>query len=227
MEGKEKISLLPVLRIPVYHIGCPILRRAAMSRRGKDLTGKRFGRLTVLQRSGTRHNSILWSCICDCGTKVKVTSSNFRCTRSCGCLQLEIRTKHGLYKHPLYMTWANIIRRCGNSDYGESYISVTVCEQWKNSVEEFVKYVETTLGDKPSKEHSIDRIENSKGYEPGNIRWATKKEQSNNRRYVRKYEFKGEIGTIRYFCDKYGVNFHSVRTRLHKGETICQALRVS
>lgn len=118
-----------------------------------------------------------------------------------------------------------MVRRCGSSDYGESYKNVNIYPQWKDSVKEFIDYVERDLGQKPSEEHSIDRIDNEKGYIPGNLRWATKSQQSNNRRTVKLFTYNGETNTIRYFSDKYGINFNTVRTRLYKGMSICQALQ--
>jgi hypothetical protein len=199
-----------------------------MGRSAQDLTNQRFGRLVVIKRVGSRNGLPYWLCKCDCGNETKVTSSNLRGrTRSCGCLAMEVRVKHGKHKHPLYLTWYNMIRRSGNFEYGESYLLVEVCEEWKNSVNDFIKYVDIVLGPKPSKVHSIDRIDNNKGYQPGNIRWATKVEQSNNRKCVRLYTYKGETNTIRYFADKYGANFNTVRTRLWKGMKIWQALQIT
>ena len=189
-----------------------------------NLIGKRFYRLLVLSRAANRNGNIYWNVRCDCGTEKAVSGSNLRtCLVSCGCFDKERRVIHGYARHPLYMTWANMIRRCGNSDYGRRYSRVRVCSQWKR-VEAFIEYVERVLGPRPTKSHTIDRIRNSRHYVPGNIRWATKGEQSNNRDCVNLFEYQGERGTIRFFSDKYGVNFATIKTRLRKGLTICQAL---
>lgn len=196
-------------------------------RKMQDLSGMVFGRLTVLRLSKVRrYGGPAWVCQCVCGTVKIVGASNLRGkTRSCGCFNKERRTTHDLSRHPLYMTWVNMVRRCGNMAYGKSYVNVNVFKEWKDSVAKFVKYVSDNLGKKPSAEHSIDRIDTSGDYVPGNIRWATKLTQSNNRRYVRLFEYGGEKGTARYFADKYGMKFATLRTRLRKGMTICQALQ--
>lgn len=93
------------------------------------------------------------------------------------------RLVHGFRNHPLYNIWNGMIQRTTNPKNPKYHLyggaGRGVCEDWRN-VEKFVTYVETTLGERPSKRHSIDRIDNTKGYEPGNIRWATFEEQKAN-----------------------------------------------
>lgn len=161
-----------------------------MSSRFKDLTGKRFGRLTAQWPAGKRIGSIVWLCLCDCGKLklvglVKLTSGN---TRSCGCLQRECRITHGhsgvagQKRSPEYLAWANMIQRCTNpkypqwKDYGGR--EITVCPQWRESFAAFLKDV----GFRPNPNLTIDRENNDGNYEPGNVRWVTRKVQSNNQR---------------------------------------------
>lgn len=196
-----------------------------MGKPAKSLVGAKFGRLIVIQRAGVTSGSVMWKVVCQCGVSKTVSGSNLRSgdVTSCGCYKREIHTVHGFARHPLYFVWVNMIRRCGSDKYGKTYNTLKVYKPWHN-IKTFIKYIETKLGAKPTASHSIDRIENNRGYYPGNIRWATKSEQSNNRKSVRRFTYKGETETVRYFADKYGVKFATVRNRLRKGYSICQAL---
>lgn len=159
--------------------------------RAKNLLGMRFGRLVVIRRSGTRKAFALWECQCDCGNLCDIRSDSLKTTtRSCGCIAVETSTVHGDASggkvSTEYRSWASAINRCSNpennawADYGGR--GITVCERWRSSFPAFLE----DMGRKPTPRHSIDRVDSDKGYEPGNCRWATKKEQANNRRPARR-----------------------------------------
>lgn len=159
-------------------------------------TGQRFGRgvvvepeirLPVRNRRGARLR-------CDCGTVYEAALMHLLGgrTNSCGCLQREraaqsVRQlhKHGMRDHPLYDTWCSMMRRCHSErstnfgDYGGR--GITVCPEW-HDVSVFIAWIEVNLGPRPEG-MTLDRINNETGnYEPGNVRWATQKEQCSNRR---------------------------------------------
>lgn len=157
-----------------------------------DITNEKFGRLTAIKPVKSNSKLTYWLCACSCGNKTKVYIGRLRnsTTRSCGCLSSEVTknrcTTHGLTSHYLYKTYLRIKSRCNNNknksyaDYGGR--GITLCKKWEKSFESFYTYVITYLGNKPAKELSLDRINNNKGYKPGNIRWATPSMQAKNRR---------------------------------------------
>jgi hypothetical protein len=164
----------------------------------KDEMGNRYGRLVVVAFAGTRQRGhrteAQWRCQCDCGNIVNLSGHVLRNgnTRSCGCLHIEhaSRIGHANRQHgcagagvtPEYYAWTSMRSRCANprnasyAAYGGRGISV--CREWNRSFESFLDHV----GPRPSPKHSLDRINVNGNYEPGNVRWATAKQQTKNRR---------------------------------------------
>lgn len=183
-----------------------------------DLTGYRFGKLTVLKRVPNKGNCTAWECICDCGNIKIVTQSSLHSkkTKSCGCYRInsiiERSFKHGEINTKEYKAWKHAKDRCFNSNTKNYYRyggrGITVCERWKNSFENFL----SDMGYAPSINHSIDRIDNNGNYEQNNCRWATWKQQHGNRSNNRWIEFNGEKRILADWARKLNIDCKKVDT---------------
>lgn len=187
-----------------------------------DLTGKVFGKLTVLSREGTHINPSgnskpIWKCICYCGNTVFVVGPSLRNgnTKSCGCIHLEharnLNFKHGKTDTPTHQSWRGMLERCNNPSnshypvYGGK--GIKVCERWK----EFINFV-ADMGERPEG-HTLDRIDN-KGYELSNCKWSTSLEQSRNTSRTYLITWNGKTKCLTDWASELNITREALRYRL-------------
>lgn len=201
----------------------------------KDLAGMVVGRLTVIRVSGMKPRT-KWLCKCECGSECEVIAGKLldkiRPTNSCGCLAKEVSAEtgrkhftHRMSHGPEYYSWQGMKRRCedpktiGFEKYGGR--GITVCERWRNSFEAFF----ADMGPRPTRSHSIDRFPDNNGnYEPGNCRWATKKEQSRNTRTNRVLVYHGKQMSVAELCELSGKSRSTIANRLDRGWSVEDAI---
>ena len=207
---------------------------------GKNIQGDRFGRLIALKVVGkSKHGSLIWECICDCGKTKEIVSSNLMQgkTKSCGCYHRERATEantiHGYSSRfvtkRIYTIWSKMLHRCQPSKANsKTYYDrgITVCEEWKD----FETFKDWAYSHGYSDELSIDRINNDEGYRPDNCRWATPTTQARNRRTSRMIEIDGKTKCLKEWCDIYEINYGTVQSRLERGmggfEALTKPLRI-
>lgn len=178
-----------------------------------------FGALTVLaqipKEPGKRHRNTMFLCRCVCGREMAVRRGRLPRAKSCGCLN-PTRT-HGMFGTPEYAAWGRMIQRCEtpqNASY--SYYGgrgITVCARWRESFGAFLE----DMGPRPSPKHSLDRIDNARGYEPSNCRWATRLEQNRNTRRNTRITALGRTMTLPEWAESSGVDYSVLRARISSG----------
>lgn len=205
----------------------------------QDLTGKVYGKLTVVSfERQDKYGVSQWRCRCECG-KIKVVSSmgmKAGKSSSCGCHRSKIlaegradlhirQTIHGKSRTREHRIWSNMIYRCGTktspqySGYGGR--GIKVCKRWRDSFAAFLE----DMGTAPSRNHTLDRFPDNNGnYEPKNCRWATRREQANNRSQSRFLKYKGETKTLCDWARQFDVDKNTLRGRLRSGWSVAKAL---
>lgn len=190
-----------------------------------NFIGMRFDRLLVVADIDSGHGKRrLVKCLCDCGRTKEFRAQSVRRHRSCGCRHREItselcrkkNTTHNMRHSVEYDIWCAMKGRCHNpsntsfSRYGA--LGIVVCEKWRTDFSAFL----ADMGARPSADHSIDRIDGSLGYEPGNCRWATITEQARNRSNNRLVFYEGRELPLSEACELAGVNYQTAQSRLKK-----------
>lgn len=189
-----------------------------------DLTGQRFGRLTVIERAENAGNgAVRFVCQCDCGRRVAVRSDALRngTTKSCGCLISESTTSrnvtHKLSRTRLYRTWAGMKQRCYNPKashyrhYGGR--GIKICDEW---LYDFRSFYDWAMGNGYQENLSIDRIDNDKGYYPENCRWVPMSVQLGNRSNSLHITVNGQTKELKEWCKQFGVKYHKAYIRIRR-----------
>lgn len=203
------------------------------SNRLNDLTHRVFGRLTVVKRGSNFKNVVGWECKCVCGNVKNVRASSLikGWTTSCGCyhrdMMRETHSTHGMAGKPEYQAWNHMIQRCYNertcnySNYGGR--GITVCTRWRTSFKNFLD----DMGLKPSRKHSIDRIDNNKGYFKENCRWSGPYQQASNKRDTVNITFQGETKCLKEWARSLNMSYKNLHKRIFiRGWTVDRAFSV-
>lgn len=196
----------------------------------KDLTGKRFGRLVVVGPYDKVKGQLRWECICDCGATHIAYGSSLKggSTRSCGCLLRDFNKTiivHGCEPKRLYRIWSGMKCRCSdqrNKDYPRyGGRGITVCQEWR----EYIPFRDWALANGYAEDLSLDRINVNGNYCPENCRWATPKEQGNNRRNNRMATYMGETKTFSEWADQFGIDICIFHAAMRRGRTMDEIVR--
>lgn len=226
-ERKDiSLNVLPHFKTKAKH------KKAVFMSKFIDLTGQKFGRLTVIKKVGSSKNkSVLWLCKCDCGSEIVVTSNNLRTgnSKSCGCLATDIRkklcTKHGLKYTRIYNIWRAMKQRCYNKNaknyknYGAR--GIKICDEW---LQNFKNFYDWAMKNDYAENLSIDRIDVNGNYEPKNCRWITLQEQNNNRRSNNNITFGEKTQNLTQWCKLLNIKKHKIYASMEKGHSCNDAI---
>lgn len=189
-----------------------------------DITGRKFGMLTVIGRdfSFKSPKRTKWICRCDCGNEKSILRDSLmsgRCN-SCGCQMYKshkgINKTHGMSRTRIYHEWTSMRKRCNpNSKDAKNYYdrSISVCDEWQKS---FLPFYEWAMANGYDDTLTIDRIDNNKGYYPENCRWVTIAQQQSNKVNTVHIEYEGETYCLRQLCLKIGFPYKTAHQRLRK-----------
>ena len=185
---------------------------------GKDMIGKMKNGVQVISFSGRSHGHLTWNCICYCGKSFEMTGKALRLNQNpcCGCNKGN--KTHGESKTRLYQIWYAMKERCHNKNdkdyhyYGD--VGIKVCNEWLYSFETFMKWAKSKGY---NDELTIDRVDNSLGYQPINCRFATITQQNRNRSNSIYLNYNGESKTLIEWCQKFGMTYRLAYSRYSKG----------
>lgn len=212
------------------------------NKRVSDITGRRYGKLTVIRRAeNTKNNKTQWLCKCDCGNEKVVARSSLTSgkTRSCGCLMKESRVivaeklkgdksplfKHGMCYSRIHVIHRNMKGRCYNKN-DHAYKSyggrgITVCKEWRD---DFLNFYNWAISSGYNDELTLDRIDVNGNYEPSNCRWVGMKTQQNNRTNNVHLSYNGEIHTLSEWAEKIGITKSAIYHRYERKKPVSEIL---
>lgn len=210
-----------------------------MLKRGKDLTGNKYDRLTVISYSHKdKKRRVHWNCLCVCGNEVVRrtdalnTNANYK---SCGCYTRELQRKQMLEKNPnkthgmsgtrIYKIYRKMHERCYDENYPEFHLyggrGIRVCNEWRQN---FNNFYEWSKANGYENNLSIDRIDTNKGYSPNNCRWADKYQQANNKRNNITIEHNGKTLTLSEWATELNLPVTTLRSRYYRGKSTEEVL---
>jgi len=193
----------------------------------QELIGRKFNMLTYISFSHRGNNGREhWLFKCDCGNEKIIRKLKVKCgeVKSCGCIQGNV--KHRMVKTGTYSSWSNLKTRCLNRNsnryyrYGER--GIEICDRWKESFENFFE----DMGERPTNNHSIDRIDNDKGYFKENCKWSSSFEQMNNKSTNKNITYEGRTQSVMNWSRELGINHKTIYDRLYRGLDINKILKV-
>lgn len=209
-----------------------------------DLTGQKFGRLTVIKRvENDKYGTARWECKCVCGGKTITSTGHLKSghTKSCGCYSKEIAKekalknkyfyKHGLFSDKNYIRLSHILnamkKRCYDVN-NKSYFNygkrgIVICDEWLNSESGLFNFYNWAMQNGYKDNLSIDRIDNNGNYEPSNCRWATAKQQANNKRSNHLITYDGQTYNITEWAEKKNIKPRVLLDRIRRNWTIERA----
>lgn len=194
-----------------------------------DLTGQRFGRLTVIKRvedyiTTKGNHYVQWLCKCDCGNEKIIIGNSLKSkngTKSCGCISKEKSRdrllRHGLYNQRIYRTYKAMKERCYKkynakyNDYGGR--GIIICDEWLGD-NGFINFYNWAISNGYSENLTIDRIDTNGNYEPDNCRWVTNIEQQNNKRNNIKLFYNGRYVSLLELSKETNMNYNTIKSRI-------------
>lgn len=190
----------------------------------KDMTGQRFGMLTVVRKDDSFHDGkhTKWICVCDCGKTISATRDGLirGSYKSCGCQMYKgrkgINSTHGMTGTRIHGIWASMNERCRNlHKRNRTYINrgITVCDEWKH---DFMAFYKWAMENGYSDTLSIDRIDNEKGYSPDNCRWIPIAEQQANKSNTVFIMYNGDKRCLRTVCTEIGFPYKVAHRRYQR-----------
>lgn len=187
----------------------------------KHMIGLKYNRLTAIKEIGMGGRGVIYLFQCDCGNTKEASGSEVRTghIKSCGCYRVDLtiakNKTHGLVKTPSYVSWTAMKTRCTNpnsaayKNYGGR--GIKICDKWMT----FEGFLED-MGERPHG-HSLERIDNSKGYNKENCRWATNAEQNRNTRQNKFLTKNGKTMCMRDWANETGIPYPTIQDRVRRG----------